>query len=220
MADAPPQAPPLHAYIRLLKEFHTQVPAHVVRERAVSYMGVCEYKQKEGEANLQFNRGEDVTTIMAFTPRAWAATAAIFVSDDGNSRQVQAWYVINVAGQAPSRLENKFWIAELDGLQNAVETGIIDAGRSRSLALLSLANNIICFVVALAIIGAGGALGASWAGAVTTAIERVLWFLLGTGLGIGTAYLVGVSVFGIFVSTPALPYAPERETDTNAKQPL
>lgn len=206
---------PPQQFIRLEKSFVTAQPATAVATRVSAYMENCGYAkvaEENGEEMLVFKRGSDAMTAMCFTPRGWGVHVIVIWRREEQKVALRADYKINVTGQAPSRTENMFWKAELDGLQAAVDDNAIWPTRSAWLSRLSAVVNLVGFAIGLALVAGFGALGAHLSESYPKGSAMVAALVGGFSLlGFGVAYLFLKHVIGVFEPPLALPFVEGKE---------
>jgi hypothetical protein len=203
--------PPKSEYIRLGKQFAAFATEATVRERIAMYFVACGYARSADETKLQFLRGHDAITFMSFSPRGWAVVATVELMPDTGKVNVSAVFEINVAGQVPSRMENRFWLTELAWLEQAVATGIADGEESQRAARLAMITNCVGALTALAICIIVAALSVSLSENLKNQTGKIMFMIGGSAAGLGAAYLTLKYAFGIFAKVDELPFVAQPE---------
>lgn len=105
----------------------TSDPAEIVRGRIADYMKLRGYRVLDQASHLIFTRGSLWGSVTSFNPAKWKAKVSVHLRKLANgSTQASVTCFVNTTGQRVLQTEMDYWNAELDGLAQAIRTGMFD----------------------------------------------------------------------------------------------
>ena len=121
---------------------------HLIRERISAYFLKLGYTLKRSDSALVFQRGSPTGSWLAFSPMYWKVETLVeFKRDSPTTKEVSVVFIISTAGQLITRIERKFWAAELKGAEAAITTGELQYGESIQLANDAINQNLLSYLI-------------------------------------------------------------------------
>jgi hypothetical protein len=135
--------------MKLARTIVVELDPDLARRRVAEYFRTAGYAPGEDGPFLTFRRNRSASTWIAFTPRRWGVEATVQIEPVGGGlTEVTARLEITTAGQLfISQLERDFWRAELDGLEQAVESGSADHEPAEAMSRTAVRQNVLAVAV-------------------------------------------------------------------------
>lgn len=134
--------------MKLTRLVSAEITEKIACDRATAYFTNAGYAQTPSQSGLAFQRGSVWGSLVSFSPKRWKVTATLdIVSQLGHSTHITATLDIDTTGQEVTESERAFWESEVNGLEQAIQTGHADVQVGASAAQSSLRQNLMAGAV-------------------------------------------------------------------------
>lgn len=138
--------------MKVERSISVDTDAAIVRERVANYFALAGYMQATAQPQLLTYLRPG--SFPAWTPKDWKVNGIIqIVSNPGQATQVTVTFDIDSTGQLVIKSERQYWQNELDDVEQAIRTGMMDAAASAEKARPLLRKSLIvsAMIIGLAI---------------------------------------------------------------------
>ncbi len=96
-----------------------------IHARVAAFLEQSGYKSVATEHSITYRRG-DLLGFASFSPNCWRVKATVQIAPSSSQNQVTAVFDVDTTFQWVTEKERAFWKSELDCLEAAAITGVID----------------------------------------------------------------------------------------------